>query len=345
MDLPVRFLRPFLGPRIVKTGLAVFLSLVAFHWIGSNYGTFAGVAAVLAVQPSVARARQVFWQQLSANLIGGAVGGAMGYWLGTSAATMALGVVLVLGLCTRLKLSEAAGIAVVAVLFIMERPEHDFLLYTAARVGSITGGMIIGALVNRFIRPPNYRERVREELRDAAEAVSSFAGHLTASLASPEHYRKEQIKTEAKAITQRLETAGIFLEMDHEANRGDSRLLVLDKARASMYVYVERIMDIHKIVLQLGGLTPGEELDTVAGALRAVVRFKDVVMAGALEGRVPSGESARMAAEAMARQESMVAIEVDDPARRQRGLALHSVLTNIRHMSWRMESLSRLLGS
>ena len=126
--LPFRLLSPFVGPRIVKTGLAVFLCLVIAHALGSDYGSFAAVSAIMAVQPSTVRARKAFGQQLLANLIGGLLGAVLGLYAGSSPLVMALGVVMVLWLCTKLDLLETASSAVVAILFIMDRPEHDFLV-------------------------------------------------------------------------------------------------------------------------------------------------------------------------------------------------------------------------
>ncbi|MDF2628062.1 MAG: hypothetical protein K0R39_1893 [Symbiobacteriaceae bacterium] len=343
MDFPLRILRPFLGPRIIKTGLAVFLSLFAAHAVNSKYGAFAAVAAILAVQPSVSRAKQVFLNQVISNLIGGVVGALLGRYLGPSSGAMALGVVVVLGMCARLRLNETASLAVTAVIFIMDRPEHDFINYTAARLGAIMGGMLIGALVNRFVKPPNYMARVSDEIQFASERVTSFADHLLASLAAPEHYRKEQIKAEAHEIRTRLETAGTFLELSVEAGGDKWRLLPLDKAHASLFVFVERIMDIHKIVLQVGGLQPGPELGAVAGALKTVLALKADVIAAALEARRPAPGPAAAFAQAQGELEQLAGELVDRRETRERGLALHSVLTNIRHMGWRMESLTRLL--
>ncbi|HWI62749.1 MAG TPA: aromatic acid exporter family protein [Symbiobacteriaceae bacterium] len=344
MDLPFRILRPFVGPRVIKTGLAVFLALLASHALGSKYGAFAAVAAMLAVQPSVSRARQVFFNQVLSNLIGGLIGAALGLYFGPSSAAMAVGVILVLGICVRLGMNETASLAVTAVIFIMDRPEHDFVRYTAARLAAVMGGMLIGAVVNRWIKPPNYVERVSEHLTTAAERTQSFGEHLVLSLISPQHYSKVQIKGEAREIARSLEEAGYFLELAHEAENHSSRLLPLDKARASLYVFMERIMDIHKIVLQAGGLHPGPELDTATGALRAVLAYKSEVVAAALGARRPAPDPAGAFTQALEALERLAEELIDERESRARGLALHMLLTNIRHMGWRMESLTRLLA-
>ncbi|MDB4898114.1 MAG: hypothetical protein JWN15_4376 [Firmicutes bacterium] len=343
VDLPMRVLRPFLGARIIKTGLAVFISLAAFQWLGSAYGTFAAVAAILAVQPAVSRARSAFLQQLAGNLIGGAMAAALGRWLGPTASAMAIGVVLTLGLCTQLRLTEAAAGAVVSVIFILDRPQHDFLVYTAARVGAIAGGMLIGYLVNRFIRPPNYTRRVSEALQEASEGIDKFGSHLLASLGSPEHYHKDQIKGEATAILKELEAARYLLDLYHDSDAHQASHLPLEKTKSSLFVFVERIMDIHKSLLQTGGLQPGAELGTVATALKTVLRYKEDVVAAALGMGAPDPAVAVDCQAALAELERLVAERVADPHSRARGLALHSLLTNIRHMTARMESLTRVL--
>lgn len=342
MELPFRLLQPFLGARIIKTGLAVFFSMALFTWFGSSYATFAAVAAILAIQPTVNQAREVFRQQLLGNLMAGGIAAALGYWLPVNPLTMALGAILVLGLLNRLKLSEAAGLAVVVVLFIMERPEHDFLLYTAARLGTIAGGMAIGYLVNRYIRPPNVTARTREEIRESAREVDRFLERLITSIPSPEHYQKEQIKQGAAAVQKHLALARTFLELS--AGEGEPQgLLVLRKAHASMFVFTEAIMDIHKLLLEIGGLEYGQDREAVAGALQAVGAYKRSVMEAALEGGVLDPSPVDDYAASLGKLQERVELLVNKPETRHRGLALHGVLSNIRHMGWRMASITRLI--
>jgi F0F1-type ATP synthase assembly protein I len=345
--LPFRLLSPFVGPRIVKTGLAVFLALVVGHALGSPYGTFAAVAAILAVQPSVVRARQAFTQQLLANLIGGLTGAVLGVLLVryqlNSALVMALGVILVLWLCTKFGLNETASTAVVAILFIMDRPEHDFLTYTFARIAAIVGGMLIGYVVNRFIHPPDFRKQIRNQLRSAIEELNAFGNHLLASLSAPEHYTKEQIKGEAAKVKQYLDSAGYFIDLDKEVGGNSPQRLVLTKVRASVFVFVERVMDIHKIALLEDGLRPGVEMGAVAGALKAVWQYKETAIAAALDDSPLDAAAVVEYAGALSRLETLVESLICSPETRSRGLALHGVLTNIRHMGWRMDSLVRLL--
>lgn len=343
MDFPFRLLQPFLGPRIIKTGLAVFLSLAIFHWFGSGYATFAAVAAILAVQPTIHQAREVFRQQLLGNVVAGVIAASLGIWLPITPLTMSVGTVLVLGLLNRLKLSEASGLAVVVVIFIMDRPEKDFLPYTLARLGTIVGGMAIGFLVNRYIRPPDVFGRARLEIAECLTRTDGFLHQLAVSLASPGEYPKDAIKQEAAAIQRHVGTARTYLEfVANDANQ--QRVQTLKKANASMAVFAEAVMDIHKLALELGGLTDEAERSAVTGALRAVQRYAQSVMQAALAQGQPDPEAAAGFEDALAALRERVELLVDRREERQRGLLLHGIFAEIRHMGWRMASLSRLLG-
>lgn len=341
MDFPLRLLQPFLGPRIIKTGLAVFLSLAVFHWFGSGYAAFGAVAAVMAVQPSISKAREVLRQQLLGNGVAGVVAALIGLWLPVNPLTMALAAVLALGLLVRFKLSEAAGLAVVVVLFVMDRPDHDFLLYSAARMGVIVGGMAIGHLVNRLVKPPDVVSRVRDEVAEGTRGVSRFIDRLVLALSTPEDYEKEQIKQDAAAVQKHLSAARALLEIGGED--GDpARVAVLKKANASMFIFVEAIMDVHKLLLEAGGLADGPELESLTAVLRALAHYQEVVMKRALDGAAAQPEAARAYEEALSEFQHRVELLIDRRDRRHLGLLLHQALAEIRHMGWRMSSLARL---
>lgn len=343
MHLPLGILRPFLGARIIKTGLAVFLVLATFHWIGSPYAAFAAVAAILAVQPSVIRARQVFRQQLVANLMGGLVGALLGYFLGSTALAMAVGVIFVLGLCSRWALGEAANLAVVVVLFVMDRPEHDFLFYTLARVGAVTGGMLIGFLVNRFILPPNYTRRLSAELLAAAERILQFGQRLIGALHNPGQMTKEEVKQEAAAIQAHLDRAGYFLDLTRDEQPDEPRLHWIEKLKNTSTSTVQRILDLHRLLLEVEGLTHGPSRAAVARSLYTSLHYEQHLIARVLDRQPPDPAVSRAAADALADLSGLGEQLVAQPESRAAGLTLLSIATNLKQIEWRLDALCLLL--
>ena len=58
------------GARILKTGIAVVLTLLVVQLLGLTPGLIAGIAAVNALQPNVHRSISQTWNQFRGNIIG-----------------------------------------------------------------------------------------------------------------------------------------------------------------------------------------------------------------------------------------------------------------------------------
>lgn len=343
MDAPISLLRPLLGARIIKTGLSVFLSLIAFHWIGASYAIFAAVAAILAVQPSISRARLVFGQQLVANLIGGAVGAALAFWFGSSALLMAVGVILVLGICSRFQLNDAASIAVVVVLFVMNRPEQDVLLFTAARMGAVIGGMLVGYVVNRTILPPNYTARLHEELLLANQGAVTLGESLIHHLHDPEQLTREAVRKQVATVQQRLDRGGYFLALFKDQFPDHRYLPHLERLTNSTNVIVQRIMDLHRILLEAGGLAIGTSRATVTRSLYGLLQYQQELLRCTLNEVAADPATAQFADQSLSELDALTHGLIAGVDRREEGLLLHSLLTDLRHVQWRLDTHCRML--
>ncbi len=344
MDLPLRVLQPFFGARILKTGAAVFLTMALLHAMGSSYAAFGAVAAVLAVQPSLSQARSAFLQQLVGNAVAGAVATLLGLWLPVNPLTMALGAILALGILVRLRLSEAAGLAVVVVLFVMDRPEHDFLRYTLARMGTIVVGMTVGFLVNRLIRPPDALGRARAELAEGHRNLDRSIDRLLLSLSHPQDYPSEQVGHDADAARKHLSVARTLLDLGAAEGRPDQAEM-LRQAHSALEAFVAALADIHRIALEVGGMAHGPEREALTAAVKALQEYKSAVLAGVLQGAAIDPEAASRCEAALATFGSRVEQLIDRRDRREFGLQLHLILAEMRHMVWRLRPLARLAGT
>lgn len=343
MELPRQILRPFLGIRILKTGLAAFGALVLFNWLGHDYVSLAAVSAILAMQPSISQSRKQFAQQLQGNLVGSLIGLMLSFWPGASPFTMALGVVLVLGILVQRNLSEVAGLSAVVLIFIMQAPREDLFVYVALRVTAITAGMITGYLINQYVRPPRFADRLREELQEVGHLVDRFLQRLAGSLEHPESFAKEQIKSEAAAIQKRLESVRYLLDLSTEGDVGGENRRLVTVTVASMFVFVDGIMEIHKKVLRVGGLVDPEARSAVERAIEAIRHLRAVTMSAALGSGKPSSTSGPAVESALVDLVQLVDALVDRQESRPLGMALHEVNSHLRHMVGRMDKLTRLL--
>lgn len=331
----------FAGPRILKTGLAVFFSQAIFHWFGSSYAAFGAVAAIMAVQPSIRQARDTFRQQILGNAVAGAIATLVGLLLPVNPLTTALAATVVLALLVRLKLTEAAGLAVVVVLFVLDRPEHDYLLYTAARLGTIVGGMTIGYAVNRLIKPPDVLGRARDEIDAGFRLTSAVMNKLILSLGSPADYPKSAIRQDAALAEERLSAAHTILALG-SADADPHRAGLLRKARAALLAAIAAVMDIHRLLLAVGGLQSYPERQAMVSLLRSLSRYQEAAMAHVLHGADLDPAAAQDFAAALEDFQYRAQQLIDQRERRAFGLALHQVLAEVHQMGSRLSTLLRL---
>lgn len=335
-----------LGARTLKSGLAVFAALAVGHMTLPHYAVYAGLAAFLALEPSVGRSRAAIRRQLLGNTIGAGLAFGVAYTLGHGAAAMAAGVVALLLVLRWLDLPETIGLAVVTLLFVLDRPEGEVLQYGLYRVGAIFLGTLIGYLINRFVSPPDYRSNLYRHLLTAGNRVDMLLDDVRGHLYEPETLSKAEIKARAAAVQEELDSCRQYLRLAEEdgGTLGES----LRKGINTIGVFAERLMDIHKCLL----LTPtlaSDSREAISGALsalkvarqRAYVRFRPA--SGSPGPRDPEGLGSVEAA--LAGLQALVHGQVGAPESRQEGLALHSVWTNLEHMAWQLQSLERFLDA
>ncbi len=120
--------------------------------------------------------------------------------------------------------------------------------------------------------------------------------------------------------------------------------LLFERLRTSLFVMTERIPDIHKAVLRTGGLPEGPALAAVTGALEAVLGYQRTVLEAALHGVALHAGARKACSQALRELQGLVEQLVAEEHSRAAGLALHEVVSALRHMAWRMDSLAERLS-
>lgn len=168
-----------LGARSFKTGLAVALSIILSQLLLPDSGVIAGISAVSSTQPSVARSYQYLKERLIANTIGGILAAVVAWSVGTNVLVIGLASILLISILNYLKLGNVISLSVVTMVIIMMSTEGNLFLTASARVAETFIGVIVAFLVNTFIHPPKYGERLFHTID---YATSEFLIWLRASL-------------------------------------------------------------------------------------------------------------------------------------------------------------------
>lgn len=147
-----------LGPRVLKTGIAVTLALYICFILKLEPAVFAGVAAIFAVQPSIYRTWRQLFDQIITNTLGASIALFSIYFLGDNPIMIGLVIILVISISLKWKMENTIPLTLVTVLAIMSAPRNEELFFTMNRFFIIIIGIGSALLVNLFISPPKYKE-------------------------------------------------------------------------------------------------------------------------------------------------------------------------------------------
>lgn len=161
-----------IGPRILKTGLAVTLALYLCSAFQLEPAIFAALAATLTIQPSIYRTWKQMLDQVLTNTLGAAVALFAITFLGDNPITIGLVIILVISLSLKIKMESTIPTTLVTVLAIMSAPGNEDLLFTLNRFLIIMLGTGSAMLVNITILPPKYKEKYLENIQNTFQNLS-----------------------------------------------------------------------------------------------------------------------------------------------------------------------------
>ncbi|MCE5199527.1 MAG: aromatic acid exporter family protein [Armatimonadota bacterium] len=199
---------PKIGGRVLKTGAAVAASLAVCKAMGIPEPVFAGVAAVICIQPTVLQSYKKGVQRLQATIIGALVGLGM-----ISLASLSpipsirpiaagIAVITAMWLCLALRWQDAVVLSATTVVVTMIHGEmgENVLVYAAERTLVTAVGVIMASLVNAIVIWPRVEDRFPKRLPQIAaqafnefeEAVALFCSRdLPAATAALEKWNKQ----------------------------------------------------------------------------------------------------------------------------------------------------------
>ncbi|WP_339228703.1 aromatic acid exporter family protein [Oceanobacillus sp. FSL K6-2867] len=154
----------FIGDRIFKTGVAVFLTALVCQWIGWP-PVFAVITAIVTVEPTVSDSIKKGLVRFPASAIGSAYAVLFISLFGNSPITYTLATVCTIVTCFRLKLHAGLLVATLTAVAMVEVIHSNFLVSFFIRLGTTTIGLAVSTLVNMFILPPKYRLHIFKRVK------------------------------------------------------------------------------------------------------------------------------------------------------------------------------------
>lgn len=175
----------YIGARIIKTGLAITITILICKALNIEPVLFATATAAVNMQPTVSKSIRNAWEQIAVHLIGIIIAIGLGYTLGTNPWVIGLAVIVMLTVTFRLKLAENLDIGALSVILILESSPDHFLADVQLHASAIFIGLGVALLVNRILAPPKFKKQLNDELYYIFQETSIyFLGSLNSFINS-----------------------------------------------------------------------------------------------------------------------------------------------------------------
>lgn len=181
-----------IGLRIWKTAVAVALSIGVCRLLELEHPVFAGVAAIICLQPTVAGSLRRGIERMQATVIGATFSVAslmivehVAWLMPVKPVVVAITVLLVMVATIRLGWHDSLVLAAATVVVVMVLPKgENIYAYAASRTVITLIGVVVATAVNMALFPPEYTRSIRAKLLDLCSttevayrlAVESFCG-------------------------------------------------------------------------------------------------------------------------------------------------------------------------
>ena len=166
-------MRSFHGSRIVKTGIAIFLTAIICEWF--NWPpVFAVITAIVTIEPTVSDSIKKGLVRFPASAIGSAFAVFFITLFGNSPITYTLAAVATISVCYKLNLHAGLLVATLTSVAMVEVIHDHFLISFFIRLGTTTIGLVVSTAVNMLVFPPNYRADILKSIQNISERAGNM---------------------------------------------------------------------------------------------------------------------------------------------------------------------------
>jgi len=215
------------GARMLKTGMAVTLSLYISVLLEFTPPVIAAVAAIFAMQPSIYRSWRYFLDQLQTNTMGAALAMAGGALLSNEPFAIGLVCIVVIMICMKLKMEETVGLTLVTVISVMEA-SGDWGFALNRFVLSIIG-IVSAFLINIIFFPPNPRKQFVKQIESVFARMSLLLRTVISNEMKEKVFRdeKEALENALKSLGDKFKLLEEELKKLKRGKLGHTRQLVV----------------------------------------------------------------------------------------------------------------------
>ena len=207
-----------IGLRVIKTGLAVFVSALLANLLGIENPFYTVIAAVIVMQPTVIDTWKFGMNRMIGTIAGAVLGVILALLWPHNPIVAAMGFIILISFMNWIKKGESISIG--AVVFagvylseVLSTGEH--LIYAGERLYETFLGIIVAVAINYLVFPPNYDQKVIVESRKTSKDLWRY-NLLIIDFFLQEEQGYTALDDQEKKVVEELEISEKFLEMQRK---------------------------------------------------------------------------------------------------------------------------------
>jgi uncharacterized membrane protein YgaE (UPF0421/DUF939 family) len=238
----------FVGRRILKTGIAVFITALVCSKLDLPV-IFAVITAIVTTEPTAADSLKRGIIRLPAAAIGAGFALMFDLFLGQSALTFALVSMLTILFCHHLKLDNGTLVATLTAVAMIPGFNEGLLSDFVLRLSGTSLGIIISTLVNFAVLPPKFGPLLVQKVNALYEDTAHQLEELTSSILEN---RENNINLTLRNLHQELDKAyklSEYQEAEWQYRRRD------ELEERSFHFLQKKLAQLQKIIFHVGNLS------------------------------------------------------------------------------------------
>jgi len=269
-----------LGARILKTGIAIILSLFLSELFQLPTPVFAAIAAIFAMQPTIYRSFLTIIEQIQGNIIGAVIAVLFVLTFGNDIFFIGLAAIIVITINLKLKIENTISLSLVTMLVIMETPGDTFLQFALVRFSTIMLGVLSAFIVNLVFLPPKYEKKLYLDITNITEETTKWI-RLTIRHASEHKLLKNDIGKMKAAVRNLDHLYAMYKEERYYLKRNTfvkaRKLVIYRQMISTVKRSLETLRKLHRFENDLQEM-PADFQNTVQQQLDCLIHYHEHVM-------------------------------------------------------------------
>ncbi|SNS53728.1 Uncharacterized membrane protein YgaE, UPF0421/DUF939 family [Anaerovirgula multivorans] len=208
-----------IGPRTIKTGLAVALTLFVSNIIGIESPFYAVIAAIIVMQPTVSDSWKTGVYRMLGTITGAVIGAIFVSISPGNPILAGLGIIAIILVMNKLHWRESISIGSVVFIGIFLNADTKYVSYSLHRLLDTSVGIIVAVAINYMIYPPTYDEKIIDETKQISKNILKYTTRSLQMLLKEKEENIDLLEEQIQEIEKELDVSEKFLELQKKEER------------------------------------------------------------------------------------------------------------------------------